>query len=86
MVSLIEPLLSGGTGSISHQEEIPDFMPDRFEPGTMNLPGIIGLHAGLLWLKKTGINTVAEHELMLTKSENTFLHWILKHRIGRSDG
>ena len=68
MVSLIEPLLSGGTGSISHQEEIPDFMPDRFEPGTMNLPGIIGLHAGLLWLKKTGINTVAEHELMLTKS------------------
>ena len=66
MISQIDPLLSGGTGSISHTEEIPDFMPDRFEPGTMNLPGILGLHAGLGWLEETGIDTIRDHELELT--------------------
>lgn len=66
MVSLLEPLLSGGTGSISHTEEIPDFMPDRFEPGTLNLPGIIGLHASLGWLKQTGLDVIWKHELALT--------------------
>ncbi|MBR3973996.1 MAG: aminotransferase class V-fold PLP-dependent enzyme [Oscillospiraceae bacterium] len=67
MIPLIDPLLSGGTGSISHTEEIPDFMPDRFEPGTMNLPGIIGLHAGLEWLQETGIENIRAHELVLTE-------------------
>lgn len=66
MVQQMEPLLSGGTGSISHREDIPAFMPDRFEPGTMNLPGIIGLREGLLWLKKVGMDTVRAHELELT--------------------
>ena len=67
MISRIEPLLSGGTGSISHTEEIPDFMPDRFEPGTMNIPGIVGLHAGLKWINKKGLDAIASHELGLTK-------------------
>ena len=66
MIGLIDPLLSGGTGSISHTEEIPAFMPDRFEPGTMNLPGIMGLHAGLTWLNETGIDAIRDHELKLT--------------------
>ena len=63
----IEPLLSGGTGSISHTEEIPDFMPDRFESGTMNLPGIVGLHESLQWLSKKGIASVYDHEMQLTE-------------------
>ena len=67
MIGLIDPLLSGGTGSISHTEEIPDFMPDRFEPGTMNLPGILGLHAGLKWLQETGIENIRNHELDLAE-------------------
>lgn len=67
MIPLVEPLLSGGTGSISHTEQIPDFMPDRFEPGTMNLPGIVGLHGGLSWLEQTGIDTIRAHELALTE-------------------
>lgn len=62
----ISPLLSGGTGSISHTEEIPDFMPDRFEAGTMNIPGIMGLRAALLWLKKMDRRAILEHELALT--------------------
>jgi cysteine desulfurase family protein len=67
MIPLIDPILSGGTGSISHTEEIPDFMPDRFEPGTMNLPGIVGLNAGLNWIREKGIDAVAAHELGLTE-------------------
>lgn len=67
MIALIDPLLSGGTGSISHTEDIPEFMPDRFEPGTMNLPGIVGLHAGLQWLEETGIDSIRAHELTLTE-------------------
>jgi len=66
MVSLVDPLLSGGTGSISHTEEVPEFMPDRFEPGTMNLPGIVGLHASLQWLQKPGHEQILRHELELT--------------------
>ena len=66
MIGLINPLLSGGTGSISHTEEIPAFMPDRFEPGTMNLPGILGLRAGLAWLNETGTANIRAHELALT--------------------
>jgi len=64
--SCIEPILSGGTGSLSHTEDIPSFLPDRFEPGTMNLPGIMGLRAGLLWLKEQGMDTIRAHELALT--------------------
>lgn len=63
----MEPLLSGGTGSFSHLETVPEQMPDRFEPGTMNLPGIAGLLAGLSWVEETGIRTIREREEMLTK-------------------
>ena len=67
MLPLLEPLLSGGTGSLSHSEEVPEFLPDRFEPGTMNLPGILGLRAALLWLRETGMEQILRHELDLTE-------------------
>ena len=41
------PLFSGGTGSLSHSLTQPDFLPDKFESGTLNLPGIIGLSNGI---------------------------------------
>ena len=66
MLPDLEPLLSGGTGSLSHTEEVPEFLPDRFEPGTLNLPGILGLRAALLWLKETGLERILCHELDLT--------------------
>ena len=62
----MEPLISGGTGSVSHTEEIPDFMPDRFESGTPNLPGIYGLHEALLYLKTHSLQAINERELSLT--------------------
>ena len=66
LVSQIEPLLSGGTGSISHREEVPEFMPDRFEAGTQNLPGIVGLYAALRFLEQQGIDSIRSHETALT--------------------
>ena len=62
----LEPLISGGTGSISHTEEIPAFLPDRFEAGTLNLPGIAGLKASLSWLSKQPEGSILTHELKLT--------------------
>jgi len=59
-----EPLIAGGTGSMSHMEEMPPFLPDRFEAGTMNLVGIIGLHKALQFDR----TNVAKHELDLTEA------------------
>lgn len=65
---LISPLIHGGTGSISHEEFMPDFLPDRFEAGTMNLPGLSGLNASLKWLNRTGIESIRSREIMLTEA------------------
>ena len=62
----LSPLITGGTGSASDSPEMPDTLPDRFEAGTLNLPGIAGLRAGLLWLRETGMERVLAHELELT--------------------
>lgn len=63
----LEPLLYGGTGSNSAQGEMPDFYPDRLEPGTLNTPGILGLGAGLLWRRELGPGTLGR-ELSLCRS------------------
>ena len=63
----LEPLISGGTGSISHTEDIPGFLPDRFEAGTLNLPGIAGLHASVEWLLAQPEGSVFAHEKRLTE-------------------
>jgi cysteine desulfurase family protein len=67
MIRQVAPLICGGTGSLSHTEETPSFMPDRYEAGTMNLPGIAGLHESLLFLKETGTDRIRRHELLLTE-------------------
>ena len=54
----MEPLITGGTGSRSDSEETPDFLPDKFEAGTLNLPGIFGLYASLGYLEETGVDTI----------------------------
>lgn len=63
-----EPLLPGGTGSLSHSLEIPKTLPDRFEAGTINLPGIIGLNAALKYLLVQPKDSIAQHELSLTQA------------------
>lgn len=56
------PFMEGGTGSLSHEEIQPDVMPDKFEAGTMNLPGFAGLDAALDWIEKTGVEAIAAKE------------------------
>ncbi len=58
----IRPLLYGGTGSLSDKEEQPGFLPDKFESGTLNVPGLAGLAAGIDWLNARGIAAVRAHE------------------------
>lgn len=67
LAAQIEPLISGGTGSVSHTEEVPAFLPDRFEPGTPNIPGILGLHAALSDLEHISMEEMFQHELDLTR-------------------
>ena len=57
-----EPLLYGGTGSESLRQDMPDFTPDRAEAGTLNVPGIAGLAAGLRFLKREGIENILKRE------------------------
>lgn len=67
LVLEITPIISGGTGSLSHTEEVPKFMPDRFEAGTMNIPGIFGLHTALEYIEKIGISNIFKKEMELTQ-------------------
>jgi cysteine desulfurase family protein len=55
LAKALDPLITGGTGSDSHTEVQPLYMPDRFESGTPNLPGIYGLHAALEALEREGL-------------------------------
>lgn len=57
-----EPLLLGGTGSESVRQEMPDFLPDRVEAGTLNVPGIAGLSAGLAYLQRAGMQNIHRRE------------------------
>lgn len=63
----LTPLIAGGTGSASDIEELPDWMPDRFESGTINMPGIYGFEASLRFIEKTGIDKLEEHERRLSR-------------------
>ena len=67
MADLVEPVISGGTGSVSDSEEIPAFLPDKFEAGTLNIPGIVGLGAGLKFIEETGIENIRKKEMELTE-------------------
>lgn len=62
----LTPIITGGTGSASDLEIQPPYMPDRFESGTPNLPGIYGLQAAVEFLEETGIAALREHETALT--------------------
>lgn len=63
----IEPFIEGGTGSLSESECQPDYMPDKFESGTLNIPGIYGLNAALKYINNVGINEIYEKEMLLTE-------------------
>lgn len=68
MAHTLTPLIAGGTGSFSHLETMPTHMPDAFESGTLNLPGIIGLNESLSYIESQGMENIHNHELALTQA------------------
>ena len=70
---MISPLMFGGTGSRSEFEIQPDFMPDKYESGTLNTIGIAGLHAGVTFINNTGLEKIHLKQNMLM---NRFINGI----------
>ncbi len=62
--------IEGGTGTFSEMIEQPEIMPEMFESGTLNIPGIMGLGAGIDFVKKIGIEKIYGHEMKLIKKVN----------------
>jgi cysteine desulfurase / selenocysteine lyase len=63
----LDPFIQGGTGSRSEELSQPDFMPDALESGTLNVPGLSGLRAGVEFMRKEGPQVIRDHEISLTK-------------------
>lgn len=61
------PLIHGGSGWDSHNREMPDTLPERFEAGTLPTPAIAALQAGICFLNKHGIDAVEETEKKVKK-------------------
>ncbi len=70
-----ESIFQGGTGSDSSSIIQPDTRPDKFESGTINAPGLIGLGAGLKFIMEKGVQNIRKHEEELT---NHFIEEIKK--------
>jgi cysteine desulfurase family protein len=65
---VLRPLVEGGTGSVSEEPRQPEFLPDRFESGSHNAIGIIGLSEGVKWILDQGIEKLAAHEMDLVRT------------------
>ena len=62
---VVAPLITGGTGSVSHKHEQPMFLPDRFEAGTLNIPGILGLKKSTEYINSVGVKAIQDKEMAL---------------------
>ena len=63
----MKPYIAGGTGSISDSYDMPETLPDKYESGTMNLPGIIGLHAALSYIEEVSLAAIHEKKMELAE-------------------
>ncbi len=79
---LPEELTQGGTGSFSMEKNQPTVIPDRYESGTLNLPGISGLYAGVKFIRCFGgEKAIHRKENELIKILETDLSVIKKVRL-----
>ena len=78
-----QPLLYGGTGSVSNSQQMPDFLPDRLEAGTQNVCGAAGLLAGMRFVRGRGIERIQRHEQMMCRRMMDALEGISGIRIYR---
>lgn len=92
MEKLVRTVREGGTGSVSEQPTQPEFLPDKYEPGSHNAAGIIGLSAGVKWIAEKTVEALHAHDLDLVR---TFIDGVgdvegltyygpqgVKHRVG----
>lgn len=85
----LDTLLEGGTGSVSESPEQPEFLPDRYESGTLNTPGIAGLNEGVKLILETGVEKIQDHESKLAGYMMAGLGAIKKVRVlgsGNAEG
>ncbi|MBT9139794.1 MAG: putative cysteine desulfurase [Dehalococcoidia bacterium] len=66
--AVTRPFVEGGTGSRSEDEYQPDFLPDKFESGTQNMPGIAGLAAGVRMISDTGLAAISKQRTSLMET------------------
>lgn len=66
MEALVEPTRQGGTGTRSDEDRQPTTLPDRYEAGNLNVPGLVGLEAGLAEIERRGLMAIQQHEAALT--------------------
>lgn len=64
---IAKPVFVGGTGSMSYSLVQPDFLPDKFESGTLNTPGIAGLYSAINFINKETINAIHTKEMYLSR-------------------
>jgi len=57
----------GGTGTESEEDRQPDSLPEKYESGNLNIPGIAGLRAGLEYLSERGVETLRQHTIALSE-------------------
>ena len=92
MEKLVHTVREGGTGSVSEQPTQPQFLPDKYEPGSHNAMGIVGLSAAVRWVAQRGVESLAAHDQDLVR---TFIDGVsdvdgltyygpqgVKHRVG----
>lgn len=69
-----KPLLYGGTGSQSISHEMPQDLPERLEPGTLNVPGAAGLAAGISIVERKGTDAIFRREHTQAEKLSRDLH------------
>ncbi|MHB8973686.1 MAG: aminotransferase class V-fold PLP-dependent enzyme [Pirellulaceae bacterium] len=60
------PLRQGGTGTRSEEDRQPDTLPEKYEPGNLNVPAVFGLSEAIVYLEQLGLDRVRQHAQALT--------------------
>jgi selenocysteine lyase/cysteine desulfurase len=63
----LQPLRFGGTGTVSEDDHQPATLPEKYESGNHNVPGLVGFDAALTWLLDHGVEAIRSHEVAVTK-------------------
>ena len=79
----LNPILFGGTGYDSANQDMPESIPEKYETGTLNILGIAGLNASLKWIDEIGIDTIRSVE---AKNRNTLISILSRYEFIRTVG